>query len=186
MITFKKGEFIGGDLLEIIHFDFIEDDMQDWWDNRLKEDCVVLVIPSGDENMEMFYPVGNGLLYIPREDDTDNEHHDKFWKSHTTMVFDSKSQALEFMKSYKGFEEERVREFAEDIEEEEIQEEAYHNFCCTCSISDDMDEEFLEELTLLLESKRIGLDSIYATLKYLMLDYYRIEIMQDKLNPDMG
>jgi hypothetical protein len=114
MIKFEKGEFIGGDLMDVIHID-IDDDMDNLFDYQLNEECFILCVQDNGVKTVYFSVNHFGVDYIPRKEDVKNEFWDMFWDSDVTIVFGLKVFGLKEMQNYVGHCVEEVRTLAKEI-----------------------------------------------------------------------
>jgi len=114
MITYKNNEFLGGDLMDIIVFDF-DDNNDNFWDYALRENCFILHVPKDKSKIRLFHIQSIGIEFMPEKEETDDEFWELFWDSNLTVVFANKAQALIYMKNYVGLWVKEIRSFEKQI-----------------------------------------------------------------------
>lgn len=173
MILFMNGEFIGGDLTDIMDYDSAELKTQDLFENPISQDCFALVVPLKGMEIKLFSFFMHDLYFIPHREDFDNPYHKEFWRTNTTVVFECFETALNAMKNYEGFRQNEVHLLAQKEEEEFNYEKAQFEFFDLSDLHENIDVKFLNELTDFVESKHLSFERMSATTKFFLLDKYK-------------
>lgn len=177
MIVFKNGEFLGGDLMDIIHIDW--DDAPDsctWWDHLLYDEVVVLRIPKDDKQIQIFVAFSEELEFIPRQSENDRPFHSLFWESAETYVFGDFDRAIQFMKVYEGAYQKEVKEALAQIQQQMLHEDARDCFQCTCDLGEYANPDSMNDLTEFVMEHEASMEEVLASMKLYMLDFYKTEL----------
>ena len=183
MIYFKKGKFLGGDLLDIIHCDMDMDDVtfDNWYNYRLTEDCCILEIIDKD-NINLFRADNYGIKYVPMESEKDNPRHEIFWNSEATMVFDCLDCAVGFMQNYKDEYEAEIKELCDEVFDSLDYDEARYQFTNLNNLADEVDVDFLNELEDIFDETDLSFDSKLSSMKLLIMNRYKLRIEELRLS----
>ena len=176
MIVFKNGEFLGGDLMDIIHINWDDTpDSNTWWNHLLLDGVAVLIIPKNGI-MRLFEVGAENLEFIPRQSEDFEEHHSTFWESLETYVLSDIGRAIQFMKFYDGDFEKEVKEFLAEIQQEILHDEVIEKFQCTCNLSEEANSDFMNDLTQFVQNCSLPTKQVLASMKLYMLNIYKTDI----------
>jgi len=182
MIEFKKGEFIMGELTDIVHFDFDEVTGDNWWDYHLSEECWILEIPKDLTKLDVYNVGKRDIHFIPRISEIDDKFYEIFWNSNETYVFRCFDEALNFISNYDGYYEGDVEDLHEKIMESFLVEETVIQFSNLEDLDKDSDVDFLNELEDFVDRTELTMDSILTSMKLFMLEKYRHRIQEQNLS----
>ena len=182
MIEFKKGELIGGNNDGIIDFNNDRFKLEDWSSIDLTDECWIFVIPEDDSEIGLFNAVDCGVHYIPIESEDFEEHYKLFWGSELTMLFRSHENAIEFLKDYDGPLRDLIFGFYLLYEKDNMIEEAMEGYTNLSDIDNNSNEDFHIELSDFIYSRKYDSDSVIATMKLFLIDYYRFEIAEQRMS----
>ena len=101
MLIFKKGEYLGGELLDVIQIESIDCE-ETWWNYPILEDCFILCVNKNKIETTFFNVNQLGIKYIPRKEDIEDAFWGLFWDSEVTLVFDFKESGIDCINNYVG------------------------------------------------------------------------------------
>ena len=175
MINFINGENGSGMLTGIFYLEDLENENFNPYDAILSEECWILYLANGDCNAEVFNVRERGICIIPRDNEFNDENYDIFWSSYRTCIFADIHELHDFLLDYRGQKYDEIVSVYDYVRECLEKEEIASRYMCTCNISENLDIELMNELDNLIIEKGVRPDTVFATLKTMLLSQYSIQ-----------
>ena len=182
MIHIKNGKYIGGNPEKVVCFDYDNGITEDWWDDMINHECWILEISMNPNKIEFYSAYENEVYFIPRSTEYDSIDYDKFWKSKEIVVFSCFEVGLKYISHYRGCHKTKVESLYKNILKNQLYDETYKKFSNLENFKNEIDVNFLNELEDFVNSKDLKLDSTLSTMKFLMLNRYKLRIEEQRLS----